>query len=234
MGAPSRYPEIRQARTIYALKWLPRDFTDDRVLRQEWIDNNLTYLDARALAVFQARRDYSLRRESGFLLLLGLFTTICICAALACAPERGVRLEVAGVRLEVGLLRSMGGARADRAPSVLQPPIPSHKPLGSGRTLARSYFAGFFRTRAHLPTRHHHRLPQVSPIYLLGPWSGSHCDPTRIGFWEIGSSLGCAGGEESSLGSFERFHSDASNGARVAWGFLGVLVLRARKVEVGV
>ena len=58
---------------------------------------------------------------------------------------------------------SMGGARADRAPSVLQPPIPSHKPLGSGRTLARSYLAGFFRTRAHLPTRHHHRLPQVPP-----------------------------------------------------------------------
>eukprot|EP00962_Isochrysis_galbana_P016027 scaffold4580_cov128-Isochrysis_galbana.AAC.3 len=61
-----------------------------------------------------------------------------------------------------------------------------------------------------------------------------HCDPTRIGFWEIGSSLGCAGGEESSLGSLERFLSDASNGARVGWGFLGVLVLRARKVEVGV
>eukprot|EP00962_Isochrysis_galbana_P036241 scaffold12485_cov142-Isochrysis_galbana.AAC.3 len=70
---------------------------------------------------------------------------------------------------------SMGGARADRAPSVLQPPIPSHKPLGSGRTLARSYLAGFFRTRAHLPTRHHHRLPQVAasrqkrgPIFAHG------------------------------------------------------------------
>eukprot|EP00962_Isochrysis_galbana_P004751 scaffold1307_cov106-Isochrysis_galbana.AAC.3 len=72
----------------------------------------------------------------------------------------------------------------------------------------------------------------LEPVpYLL---SGSHCDPTRIGFWEIGSSLGCAGGEESSLGSLERFLSDASNGARVGWGFLGVLVLRARKVEVGV
>eukprot|EP00962_Isochrysis_galbana_P026568 scaffold8248_cov118-Isochrysis_galbana.AAC.1 len=33
---------------------------------------------------------------------------------------------------------SMGGARADRAPSVLQQPISSHKPLGSGRTLART------------------------------------------------------------------------------------------------
>eukprot|EP00962_Isochrysis_galbana_P023805 scaffold7242_cov130-Isochrysis_galbana.AAC.5 len=45
---------------------------------------------------------------------------------------------------------SMGGARADRAPSVLQPPIPSHKPLGSGRTLARSYLAGFFRTHLNV------------------------------------------------------------------------------------
>jgi len=54
---------------------------------------------------------------------------------------------------------------------------------------------------------------------------------------DVGSSLGlgCAGGEESSLGSLKRFLSDASNGARVGWGFLGVfLVLRARKVEVGV
>eukprot|EP00962_Isochrysis_galbana_P043071 scaffold16288_cov154-Isochrysis_galbana.AAC.3 len=33
---------------------------------------------------------------------------------------------------------SMGGARADRAPSVLQPPIPSYKPLGSGRTAEHS------------------------------------------------------------------------------------------------
>ena len=71
-----------------------------------------------------------------------------------------------------------------------------------------------------------------SPISC--PWSGSHCDPTRIGFWEIGSSLGCAGGEESSSGSLERFLSDASNGARVIWGFSEVLVLRARKVGVGV
>eukprot|EP00962_Isochrysis_galbana_P061166 scaffold36285_cov119-Isochrysis_galbana.AAC.6 len=49
---------------------------------------------------------------------------------------------------------SMGGARADRAPSVLQPPILSNKPLGSGRTLARSYLAGFFGTRA-TPTQGH-------------------------------------------------------------------------------
>eukprot|EP00962_Isochrysis_galbana_P028470 scaffold9000_cov139-Isochrysis_galbana.AAC.1 len=46
--------------------------------------------------------------------------------------------------------------------------------------------------------------------------------------------LGCAGGEESSLVSLERFVSNAFNGARVIWGFSGVLVLRARKVGVGV
>eukprot|EP00962_Isochrysis_galbana_P053055 scaffold24515_cov112-Isochrysis_galbana.AAC.1 len=45
--------------------------------------------------------------------------------------------------------------------------------------------------------------------------------------------LGCAGGEETSLGSLERFVSNASNGARVIWGFSEVLVLRARKVGVG-
>eukprot|EP00962_Isochrysis_galbana_P021652 scaffold6392_cov118-Isochrysis_galbana.AAC.7 len=34
---------------------------------------------------------------------------------------------------------------------------------------------------------------------------------TEIGVWEIDCPLGCAGGEESSLGSLERFVSDASN-----------------------
>eukprot|EP00962_Isochrysis_galbana_P001834 scaffold473_cov104-Isochrysis_galbana.AAC.6 len=29
MGDPSRYPDIRTARLVYALKWLPRDFRDD-------------------------------------------------------------------------------------------------------------------------------------------------------------------------------------------------------------
>eukprot|EP00962_Isochrysis_galbana_P024262 scaffold7421_cov131-Isochrysis_galbana.AAC.4 len=43
-----------------------------------------------------------------------------------------------------------------------------------GRTLARSYLAGFFGTRAHIPTRHHHhhRLPQVPP-----------CPGPRDNFW---------------------------------------------------
>eukprot|EP00962_Isochrysis_galbana_P035745 scaffold12257_cov141-Isochrysis_galbana.AAC.6 len=63
----------------------------------------------------------------------------------------------------------MGGARADRAPSVLQPPIPSYKPLGSGRTLARSYLAGFFGTR-------HPRPPPYaasSPLAAGSSFSGS-------------------------------------------------------------
>eukprot|EP00962_Isochrysis_galbana_P051131 scaffold22463_cov149-Isochrysis_galbana.AAC.2 len=51
-----------------------------------------------------------------------------------------------------------------------------------------------------------------------------------FGFW----ALGCAGGEESSLGSLKRFVSNASNGARVSWAFSEVLELRARKVGVGV
>eukprot|EP00962_Isochrysis_galbana_P053340 scaffold24766_cov120-Isochrysis_galbana.AAC.2 len=53
MGDPSRYPEIRMARFLYAMKWLLPDLRADYQLRQQWIDNNMTYLDARALAVLQ-------------------------------------------------------------------------------------------------------------------------------------------------------------------------------------
>jgi len=63
MGDPSRYPEIRMARHMYALQWLPRDIRDDRPLLQQWIDNNLSYLDARALEVFQSG-DADFRRAS--------------------------------------------------------------------------------------------------------------------------------------------------------------------------
>eukprot|EP00962_Isochrysis_galbana_P011841 scaffold3344_cov138-Isochrysis_galbana.AAC.4 len=49
----SRYPEIRMARFTYAMQWLPRDLRDDYQLRQQWIDNNMTYLDALALAFLQ-------------------------------------------------------------------------------------------------------------------------------------------------------------------------------------
>eukprot|EP00962_Isochrysis_galbana_P037428 scaffold13084_cov112-Isochrysis_galbana.AAC.2 len=59
--------------------------------------------------------------------------------------------------------------------------------------------------------------------------------PLRLEFGRLAvlCPLGCAGGKESSLGSLERFVSNASNGARVIWGFSEVLVLRARKVGVG-
>eukprot|EP00962_Isochrysis_galbana_P054650 scaffold26267_cov109-Isochrysis_galbana.AAC.5 len=46
MGDPAMYPEIRSARNIYALQRLPRDFTADVQARKQWVDNNLTYLDA--------------------------------------------------------------------------------------------------------------------------------------------------------------------------------------------
>eukprot|EP00962_Isochrysis_galbana_P033327 scaffold11144_cov111-Isochrysis_galbana.AAC.7 len=50
MGDPSLYPEIRTARFIYAMQRLPRDFTADVQARQQWVDNNLTYLDGLVLA----------------------------------------------------------------------------------------------------------------------------------------------------------------------------------------
>eukprot|EP00962_Isochrysis_galbana_P004056 scaffold1130_cov127-Isochrysis_galbana.AAC.8 len=53
MGDPSRYPEIRMARFMYAMQWLPRDLRADYGLRQQWIDNNMSYLDALALALLQ-------------------------------------------------------------------------------------------------------------------------------------------------------------------------------------
>jgi hypothetical protein len=63
MGDPSRYPEIRTARHLYALRWLPREIRDDQTLLHQWIDNNLSYLDARALVVLQAG-DADFRRDS--------------------------------------------------------------------------------------------------------------------------------------------------------------------------
>eukprot|EP00962_Isochrysis_galbana_P056822 scaffold28955_cov139-Isochrysis_galbana.AAC.1 len=50
MGDPALYPEIRTARFLYAMQWLPRDFTADYQARQQWIDNNLTYLDGLVIA----------------------------------------------------------------------------------------------------------------------------------------------------------------------------------------
>jgi len=53
MGDPSRHQEIRMARFMYAMQWLPHDLRDDYGLRQQWIDNNMSYLDALALALLQ-------------------------------------------------------------------------------------------------------------------------------------------------------------------------------------
>ena len=53
MGDPSRYPDIRMARFMYAMQWLPRDLRADYGLRQQWIDKNMSYLDALALALLQ-------------------------------------------------------------------------------------------------------------------------------------------------------------------------------------
>eukprot|EP00962_Isochrysis_galbana_P048888 scaffold20532_cov123-Isochrysis_galbana.AAC.6 len=40
MGDPSRYPEIRAARTMYALRWLPREIRDDRLLLPTTMDRH--------------------------------------------------------------------------------------------------------------------------------------------------------------------------------------------------
>jgi|EP00962_Isochrysis_galbana_P055768 hypothetical protein len=50
MGDPSRYPEIRMARHIYALhlQWLPREVRDDRPLLQQWIDTTIYPTSTRA------------------------------------------------------------------------------------------------------------------------------------------------------------------------------------------
>jgi len=85
MGDPSLYPEIRTARHMYALRWLPREIRDDRPLLQQWIDNNMSYLDARALVVLQAG-DSDFRRDSWSVYM---YTTISICAALACPASLG-------------------------------------------------------------------------------------------------------------------------------------------------
>eukprot|EP00962_Isochrysis_galbana_P018879 scaffold5475_cov127-Isochrysis_galbana.AAC.13 len=50
MGDPAQYPEVRMARFLYAMQWLPPDFRADYQARQQWIDNNLTYLDGLAIA----------------------------------------------------------------------------------------------------------------------------------------------------------------------------------------
>eukprot|EP00962_Isochrysis_galbana_P012553 scaffold3551_cov118-Isochrysis_galbana.AAC.6 len=66
MGDPSRYPDIRMARFMYAMHWLPPDLrahyhASATMDRQQ--HDLMTYLDARALAVLQDG-DHSFRRDT--------------------------------------------------------------------------------------------------------------------------------------------------------------------------
>eukprot|EP00962_Isochrysis_galbana_P004746 scaffold1303_cov113-Isochrysis_galbana.AAC.3 len=63
MGDPAMYPEIRAARSVYALQRLPRDFTADVQARKQWVDNNLTYLDGLVIADLHYH-DADFRRDS--------------------------------------------------------------------------------------------------------------------------------------------------------------------------
>eukprot|EP00962_Isochrysis_galbana_P035168 scaffold12014_cov114-Isochrysis_galbana.AAC.1 len=93
MGDPSRYPEIRLARHMYALQWLPRAIRDDRPLLQSTVDRQQHVLSRRARS-----RSFKLEMLT-FVGLHGLFIKTSICAALACAPngfgpgERGSNIQ---------------------------------------------------------------------------------------------------------------------------------------------
>eukprot|EP00962_Isochrysis_galbana_P038991 scaffold13937_cov108-Isochrysis_galbana.AAC.6 len=66
MGDPALYPEIRTARFLYAMQWLPPDLRADYQARQQWIDNNMSYLDGLALAEFHSH-DADFRRDTWFI-----------------------------------------------------------------------------------------------------------------------------------------------------------------------
>eukprot|EP00962_Isochrysis_galbana_P032323 scaffold10597_cov124-Isochrysis_galbana.AAC.8 len=46
MGDARKYPEIRALHHQYATLFLPRDLRNDAEYCKQWVDNNLTYLDA--------------------------------------------------------------------------------------------------------------------------------------------------------------------------------------------
>jgi len=50
MGDPALYPDIRLARHMYALQWLPRAIRDDVPLMHLWItiNNNMSYTSTRS------------------------------------------------------------------------------------------------------------------------------------------------------------------------------------------
>jgi len=52
MGDARKYPEIRALRFQYAMLFLPRHLRNDEEYRKQWIDNNLTYLDAELLEMY--------------------------------------------------------------------------------------------------------------------------------------------------------------------------------------
>eukprot|EP00962_Isochrysis_galbana_P008602 scaffold2391_cov124-Isochrysis_galbana.AAC.4 len=55
MGDAYEYPEIRAARFQYAMHWLPANVRDDYGLRDQWINNNLTYLDSLLVSLYCGR-----------------------------------------------------------------------------------------------------------------------------------------------------------------------------------
>eukprot|EP00962_Isochrysis_galbana_P013440 scaffold3811_cov116-Isochrysis_galbana.AAC.4 len=81
MGDPSRYPEIRLARHMYALQWLPRDIRDDSLIFFNSGSTTICPTSTRARS-----RSFKLEMLT-FVGLLGLFTITSTCAALACAPN---------------------------------------------------------------------------------------------------------------------------------------------------
>eukprot|EP00962_Isochrysis_galbana_P036575 scaffold12670_cov119-Isochrysis_galbana.AAC.7 len=65
MGDPAQYPEVRMARFLYAMQWLPPDLRADYGARQQWIDNNMSYLDGFALGLLHYH-DADFRRDTWF------------------------------------------------------------------------------------------------------------------------------------------------------------------------
>eukprot|EP00962_Isochrysis_galbana_P038031 scaffold13412_cov152-Isochrysis_galbana.AAC.6 len=52
MGDARNYPEIRALRFQYASLFLPRNLRNDTEYSKQWVDNNLTYLDAELLEMY--------------------------------------------------------------------------------------------------------------------------------------------------------------------------------------
>jgi len=79
MGEARKYPEIRALRFQYAMLFLPHHLRDDEELRKQWIDNNLTYLDAELLELY-------LEEDHNFMKFTWPEYTTCTHAASAYGP----------------------------------------------------------------------------------------------------------------------------------------------------